>query len=116
MLCTLTPSAYRHRSLCSTFLSSMVTSTRSMSDLAHTVSCDMLPHSTAARTERSVLTCSINRSRAALNFCGADSDVIAVRRETHDRTRRDGNGQAGWRRERSGLREIQRDGVDLDAL
>ena len=37
----------------STFLSSMVTSTRSMSDFAQTVSCERLPQRMAARIERS---------------------------------------------------------------
>src|SRR5881397_3587470 len=46
----------------------MVTSTRSMSDLAHTVSCDRLPHRMAARMDRSSFTCSTSASRASLNF------------------------------------------------
>ena len=52
---TLTPSAFSATSDASTFLSSIVTSTRSMSDFAQTVSCDRLPHRMAARMERSPL-------------------------------------------------------------
>ena len=52
---TFTPSAYSATSAGSTFLSSIVTSTRSMSDFAQTVSCDRLPQRMAARIERSCL-------------------------------------------------------------
>ena len=57
----------------STFLSSIVTSTRSMSDFAQTVSCDRLPQRIAARTERSRFTCSTSASSASVNFCWIDS-------------------------------------------
>ena len=53
------------RSPPSTFLSSMVTSTRSMSDLAHTVSCERLPQRIAARTERSSFTRATSASSAS---------------------------------------------------
>src|SRR5438105_1715345 len=49
------------------FLSSMVIRMRSMSDLAHTVSWDRLPHRMAASTERSTFTCSTKASSASLN-------------------------------------------------
>src|SRR5262245_6726950 len=48
-------------------------STRSMSDLAHTVSCDRLPQRIAARMERSSFTCSMSAASASLNFCWIDS-------------------------------------------
>src|SRR5580658_7465429 len=53
----------------------MVTSTRSISDLAQTVSCDRLPQRMAASMERSRLTCSTSVSSAAPNFCGTSSGM-----------------------------------------
>ena len=53
MACTFTPSAFSATLDAPTRESSMVTSTRSMSDRAHTVSCDMLPARITARTDRS---------------------------------------------------------------
>jgi hypothetical protein len=43
-----------------------------MSDLDHTVSCDRLPQSMAASTERSPRTCSTRTSSASLNFFWID--------------------------------------------
>src|SRR5215471_14555728 len=80
LACTFTPSAYSARSPRSTFLSSMVTSIRSMSDLAQTVSCDRLPQRMAARMERSSLTCSTSASSAALNVCWTGSGRETVER------------------------------------
>jgi hypothetical protein len=51
----------------SIFLSSMVTSARSMSDFAQTVSWDRLPHRIAARIERSPFTCAMRSSSASVN-------------------------------------------------
>ena len=51
------------------FLSSIVTSTRSMSDFSHTGSCERLPQRIAARIERSRLIFSTRASSASLNFC-----------------------------------------------
>ena len=51
----------------------MVTSTRSMSDFAQTVSCDRLPQRMAARIERSFSTCATRSSSASVNFFWMDS-------------------------------------------
>jgi hypothetical protein len=64
---TFTPPAFSATCPDSTFLSSIVTNTRSMSDFSQTVSCDRLPHRMAARMERSSLTCSTRASSAAVN-------------------------------------------------
>src|SRR5215468_22705 len=64
---TFTPSAYSAMSDEPRFLSSTVTRTRSISDLAHTVSWDRLPHRIAATIERSLLICSTSASSARLN-------------------------------------------------
>src|SRR5688572_8802097 len=66
---TLTPSAFSDRSEVSIFLSSTVTRPRSMSDFAHTVSCDRLPQRIAARIDRSCLICSTSASSAVVNVC-----------------------------------------------
>ena len=78
--CTFTPSAYSARSPASTFLSSTVTSTRSMSDLAHTVSCERLPQRTAARTERSSFTSAMSASSALVNLCSISAFPMFHRR------------------------------------
>ena len=70
---TFTPPASSARSAAATFLSSIVTSTRSMSDFAQTVSCDRLPQRIAARMERSCLTCSTSASSASVNFSRINS-------------------------------------------
>src|SRR2546425_12557047 len=57
----------------STFLSSMVTSARSISDFAQTVSCDRLPQRMAARIDRSPFTCSMRSSSASVNFFWTES-------------------------------------------
>ncbi|PYR91366.1 MAG: hypothetical protein DMF84_17115 [Acidobacteria bacterium] len=54
--CTFTPSAYSDSCDNSVFLSSIVMSTRSISDFVQTVSCARLPQRIAARTEWSALT------------------------------------------------------------
>src|ERR1051326_4304682 len=54
------------------FLSSTVISTRSMSDLAQTLSWDMLPHRSAARTDRSFWICWTSPSSAAAKTLSAD--------------------------------------------
>src|SRR5215216_3621049 len=74
--CTLTPSAYNARSRAATFLSSIVTSTRSMSDFAQTVSCDRLPHRMAARIERSALIRSTRASSAVVNVWWIEPDAM----------------------------------------
>ena len=70
---TFTPSAYSERPVFSTFLSSMVTSTRSMSDFAQTVSCDRLPQRMAAKIDRSFRICATRSSSASVNFFWMDS-------------------------------------------
>ena len=69
---TFTPPAFSARLVFSTFLSSMVTSARSMSDFAQTVSCDRLPQRMAARIERSCFTCFTRSSSASVNFFWTD--------------------------------------------
>src|SRR4029453_8406430 len=61
------------------FLSSTVTSSRSMSDRAQTVSCERLPQRSAARIDLSFCTWRISRSRAAANACGTDSSLMSSR-------------------------------------
>src|SRR5215831_19455695 len=59
----------------------MVTSTRSMSDLAQTVSCERLPQRIAARMERSCLICATRASSASVNFFWVDPiDVLTLPR------------------------------------
>ena len=65
--CTLTPSALSEIPAFSTLRSSIVTSTRSMSDFAQTVSCERLPQRTTARIARSFLISSTSASSAAVN-------------------------------------------------
>src|SRR5262245_36299462 len=66
--CTFTPFDTSDRLPPSIFLSSMVTSTRSMSDFSQTVSWDRLPQRIAARIERSSFNCSASTSSARLNL------------------------------------------------
>src|SRR5689334_4202887 len=76
---TFTPPALRERLEVSTFLSSIVTSAKSMSDFAQTVSCERLPHRIAARMDRSSLTCATRSPSASLNFCWMDPlEVLTV--------------------------------------
>src|SRR5207247_2508315 len=76
---TLTPPAYSARLAVSTFLSSIVTSARSMSDFAQTVSCDRLPQRMAARIDRSCFTCATRSSSAWVNFLWMGSvDVLTL--------------------------------------
>src|SRR5471030_1476858 len=76
---TFTPPALIARLAFSTFLSSMVTSARSMSDFAQTVSCDRLPQRMAARMDRSSFTCATRLSSASVNFFSMGSvDVLTL--------------------------------------
>src|SRR6266566_3832227 len=69
---TFTPPAFSARLDFSTFLSSMVTSARSMSDFSQTVSCERLPQRMAARIERSPFTCATSSSSASANLFWTD--------------------------------------------
>src|SRR5918993_5568618 len=62
----------------SIFRSSTVTNTRSISDLAQTTSCERLPHSSAARMERSALACKTRASSAAANRCWTSDACTAA--------------------------------------
>src|SRR5581483_7651796 len=95
-----TPSAESERSVGPPFLSSTVTSTRSMSDFAQTVSCDRLPQRMAARTEASLCTCPISASSASVNFCWIASSLI----------------YGPWRRQRDSDAQVQRPCSPGDAL
>ena len=66
---TFTPSAESAIDPSSTLRSSTVMNTRSISDFAHTTSCDRLPQSSAARIERSALACATSASSAAVKRC-----------------------------------------------
>src|SRR5258708_1747050 len=90
---TFTPLAYSARLAVSTFLSSMVTSARSMSDFAHTISCDRLPQRMAARIDRSCFTCATRSSSASVNFFWMDPIevltlpvLLSARRQAHVNT------------------------------
>src|SRR5215471_11734150 len=68
-----------------TFLSSMVTSARSMSDFAQTVSCDRLPQRIAARIDRSCFTCATRSLSASVNFFWMDDvEVLTLSRPDPD--------------------------------
>src|SRR5262245_49211706 len=89
----------------------MVTSTKSMSDLAQTVSCARLPQRRAARTERSPFTCSTSASSAAVNCCWIDSFPILSALHEAERSFPDGAGENNrrrGRRSRSAGAEVER--------
>src|SRR6187200_2565602 len=95
---TLTPAALSERPESSILRSSIVTSTRSISDLAQTVSCERLPQRTTARIARSSLISSTSASSAAVNVCLTDFGCISV-----DPTRLNADTSTSCTRPRQGL-------------